>query len=266
MNQLTIKNKNGKLVTNSMEISLMTGKRHDHLLRDIDGYVEILEKSTDPKIGCSEFFETSFYQDATGRNLRCYDLTRKGCDMVANKMTGKKGVLFTATYVTRFEEMEKQLVNQYTPSYMIINPVERAKKWIEEEEVRQQLETKTILLEQRVSEYQPKVTYLDQILVSKGTITITQIAKDYDLTGSQLNKILHEEGVQFKQNKQWLLYSKHMSKGLVKSETIDITRSNGDPDTTIHTRWTQKGRLFIHDILTKRGIVPSMDREYSKAV
>ncbi|GAE09580.1 putative antirepressor [Paenibacillus sp. JCM 10914] len=85
----------------------MTGKRHDHLLRDIDGYCEILMNSTDPKIGVSDFFEASTYQDGTGRTLRGYDLTRKGCDMVANKMTGEKGVLFTATYVTKFDEMEK---------------------------------------------------------------------------------------------------------------------------------------------------------------
>ncbi len=261
MNQLTIRDKNGKLVTSSIEISAMTGKRHDHLLRDIDGYIEILQKTTAPKIGVSEFFELSSYQDSTGRTLRSYDLTRKGCDMVANKMTGEKGVLFTAMYVMRFEEMEKQLIDQHTPSYMIINPVERAKKWIEEEETRQQLATKAMLLEKQVSEITPKLTYLDRILSSKGTVTATQIAKDYDLTGQALNKILHEEKIQYKQNGQWLLYAKYMNKGYTRSETIDITRSNGEQDVTVNTRWTQKGRLFIHEILAKRGIIPYMDRK-----
>lgn len=109
-------------------------------------------------------------------------------------------------------------------------------------------------------ELKTKTKYVDQILKSKGTVTITQIAKDYGMTGPQLNKILHEEGVQYKQNKQWLLYRKHQDKGYTKSETIDITRSNGDPDVTMNTRWTQKGRLFVHELLTKRGIVPYMDR------
>lgn len=109
MNQLIIKNKNGRLVTNSIEVSSMSGRRHDNLLRDIDGYIEIIKKSTDLKIEVSNFFEESTYIDQTGRTLRCYDMTRKGCDMVANKMTGEKGVLFTAMYVTRFEEMERNL-------------------------------------------------------------------------------------------------------------------------------------------------------------
>jgi phage antirepressor YoqD-like protein len=109
-----------------------------------------------------------------------------------------------------------------------------------------------------------KTRYVDTILKSKSTVTITQIAKDYGMSGPQLNKILHEEKVQYKQNKQWLLYHKHQDNGYTKSETIDITRSNGDPDVTMNTRWTQKGRLFIHEILTKRGIIPFMDRETVK--
>jgi phage antirepressor YoqD-like protein len=129
---------------------------------------------------------------------------------------------------------------------------------VEENEI---LQTQNLMLEQRVKEYEPKISYIDTILKSKGTVTITQIAKDYGMSGPQLNKILHEECVQYKQNKQWLLYRKHQDEGYTKSETIDITRSNGDPDVTMNTRWTQKGRLFIHEILSKRSIVPFMDRK-----
>lgn len=258
MNQLQVINKNGRLSVDSREVAEKSDTRHDHLLAKIEGYVKVL--STDPNFRVSDFFLESTYQDSTGRTLKCFLLTRIGCDMVANKMTGTKGVLFTATYAIRFSEMEQQLISQNTPSYMIPDPVERAKKWISEEESRQTLETKSLMLEQRVSEYEPKITYLDRILGSKGTVTITQIAKDYDLTGPSLNKMLHEERVQYKQNRQWLLYANHLNKGYTKSETIDITRSNGDPDVTLNTRWTQKGRLFIHELLSKRGILPYMDR------
>ncbi|ARF68924.1 phage antirepressor Ant [Paenibacillus larvae subsp. pulvifaciens] len=123
------------------------------------------------------------------------------------------------------------------------------------------LETKALMLEQRVAEYEPKITYLDRILQSKGTVTITQIAKDYGMSGQALNKILHEERVQYRQNGQWLLYREHHDKGYTKSETIDIRRKNGDQDVTMNTRWTQKGRLFIYEILKRRNIVPVMDRE-----
>ncbi|MCM3141705.1 ORF6C domain-containing protein [Brevibacillus sp. MER 51] len=113
MSQLQIIQENGRLLVDSREVAEMIGKRHDHLLRDIDGYVVVLTKTAAPNFGVSDFFIESTYQDSTNRTLKCYFLTRKGCDMVANKMTGEKGVLFTAAYVTKFEEMERQVVNPY---------------------------------------------------------------------------------------------------------------------------------------------------------
>lgn len=147
------------------------------------------------------------------------------------------------------------------PSYMVDDPIKRAERWIEEYKERQQLETQKLILEQRVAEYEPKITYLDQILQSKDTVTITQIAKDYGLSGQSLNKILHEAGVQFKQNGQWLLYRKHQDKGYTKSYTVDVLHNSGSQTAKMNTRWTQKGRLFIHDLLTQRGIVAMIDRK-----
>ena len=94
-------------VVDSRSVARMVGKQHKHLLRDISGYTEILSKAAEPNFGPSDFFIESTYQDATGRTLPCYLLTKKGCDMVANKMTGEKGVLFTAAYVTAFEAMRR---------------------------------------------------------------------------------------------------------------------------------------------------------------
>ncbi|WP_244310785.1 phage regulatory protein/antirepressor Ant [Paenibacillus ottowii] len=260
MNELTIILKNNQLLVDSREVAVMTEKEHSNLMRDIRGYVDILEKS---KLNSRVFFIPSTYKvESNNKTYDCFLITRKGCDMVANKMTGEKGVLFTATYVMKFAEMEQQLfIPKDTPSYMIDNRVERAKKWIQEEEARQELETKTLVLEQRVKEYEPKLTYLDQILISKDAVTITQIAKDYGLSGTALNQILHEEKVQYKQNKQWLLYSKYQDKGYTKSQTLDILHNNGERTVKMNTRWTQKGRLFIHELLGKRGILPFMDRE-----
>lgn len=113
MEQLQIVNVNGRLLVDSREVAEMTGVRHGHLLEKIDGYVEIIEKSTEPKIRLSDFFTESTYMDSTGRTLKRYLLTRKGCDMIANKMTGEKGVLFTAAYVTKFEEMERTIANGF---------------------------------------------------------------------------------------------------------------------------------------------------------
>lgn len=106
MNGLTVFDHVGRLVVDSREVAAMLGKRHDNLLRDIQGYVEILVSSN---LRAQEFFIYHNYTDSQGKERPCFLLTRKGCDMVANKMTGEKGVLFTAAYVTKFEEMERQL-------------------------------------------------------------------------------------------------------------------------------------------------------------
>ena len=123
------------------------------------------------------------------------------------------------------------------------------------------LKTENLILKQQVKEYEPKVTYYDQILQSKSLLNITQIAKDYGMTGQDLNKILNKEKVQFKQSGQWLLYAIHQDKGYTKSNTQSFTRSNGEEGTKLHTKWTQKGRLFIHRVLERKGILAVMDKE-----
>lgn len=107
----------------------------------------------------------------------------------------------------------------------------------------------------------PKVDYYKTILQSQNLIKTTQIASDYGLSAIALNKILYEERVQYKVNKQWVLYAKHKNKGYTGSKSKVIYRSNGREETVITTYWTQKGRLFIHNILKSRGIVPLDDRE-----
>ena len=105
MNELTIINYNGAEVVDSREVAIMTGKQHAHLMRDIKGYADIIENSNESRFGLVDFFIPSTYTDTKGEERPCYLLTKKGCDMVANKMTGEKGVLFTAAYVTAFEKM-----------------------------------------------------------------------------------------------------------------------------------------------------------------
>ena len=109
MNNLRVFDHNGVDVVDSREVAQMVEKRHDNLLSDIRGYIKIMENSTDLKIQVSDFFVPSTYKDSTGRTLPCYLITKKGCDMVANKLNGEKGVLFTAVYVTAFEDMHKAL-------------------------------------------------------------------------------------------------------------------------------------------------------------
>lgn len=110
-----------------------------------------------------------------------------------------------------------------------------------------------LLLQQEIGELKPKADYVDEILKSTGTLATTQIAADYGISAQKLNKLLHEARLQRKVNKQWVLYSEHMGKSYTESDTIPIVRSDGREDTILQTRWTQKGRLKIHEIMTDFG-------------
>lgn len=91
MNELQVIKHENQFAVDSRQVATMIGKRHAHLKRDIDGYLEIL--SQNPNLGSDTFFIKSTYTAGTGKTYPCYLLTKKGCDMVANKMTGEKGVL-----------------------------------------------------------------------------------------------------------------------------------------------------------------------------
>lgn len=113
---------------------------------------------------------------------------------------------------------------------------------------------------QLIGELKPKADYTDRILNSKSLVSITQIAKDYGLSGKAMNGKLHELGIIYKLGSQWLLYSKYQAKGYTHSETVDITHSDGRADVVMNTKWTQKGRLFLYQHLKKHGILPVIEQ------
>ena len=89
---------------------------------------------------------------------------------------------------------------------------------------------------QVIGELKPKADYTDKILQNKGLVTITQIAKDYGMSGQEMNKVLHELGIQFRQSGQWLLYRKYHGMGYTHSETVDIVRNDGRADVKMNTK------------------------------
>ena len=113
---------------------------------------------------------------------------------------------------------------------------------------------------QIIGELKPKADYTDLILKNKGLVTITQIAKDYGMSGQAMNRILHRLKVQYKQSGQWLLYKDHQAKGYTHSETVEITRKDGTLDVKMNTKWTQKGRLFLYELLKENGVLPTIER------
>lgn len=118
---------------------------------------------------------------------------------------------------------------------------------------------------QIIGELKPLADYTDMILKNKGLVTTNQIAKDYGMSARALNKKLHELGVQYKQSEQWLLYEKYQACGYTHSKTVEITHKDGSPDVKMHTKWTQKGRLFIYNLLKEQNILPIIEQEQKTA-
>lgn len=122
------------------------------------------------------------------------------------------------------------------------------------------LELENAKNKQIIGELKPKASYYDLILQNKSLMPISQIAKDYGMSGKAFNKLLHELGVQFKQGNTWLLYQGYADQGYTQSRTfaIDAERSR------MHTYWTQKGRLFLYDLLkNERSLLPVIERKQS---
>lgn len=128
----------------------------------------------------------------------------------------------------------------------------------EERQLRLQAQEEVAQKNQIISEMKPKATYYDLILQSDSLVAITVIAKDYGKSARWLNTLLHELKVQYRQGNTWLLYQQYADRGYTQSQThtIDAERSK------MHTYWTQKGRLFIYDLLkNKKGILPKIEQE-----
>lgn len=151
----------------------------------------------------------------------------------------------------------------YATDELLDNPdllIQVATALKEEREKNQQLETEVKVKTQLIGELKPKADYMDQILNNKGLVTITQIAKDYGMSGQVMNELLHKLKVQYKQSDQWLLYSKYHDMGYTHSSTVGITRKDGTPDIKMNTKWTQKGRLFLYELLKANNYLPVIEQ------
>ncbi|WP_125772375.1 phage antirepressor KilAC domain-containing protein [Companilactobacillus furfuricola] len=117
-----------------------------------------------------------------------------------------------------------------------------------------------LIAEQQVAEDRPKVTYYDKVLANSSLVTITVIAKDYGMSGREMNAKLHELGIQYKQGKTWLLYSKYQHNGWTHSDTTMVKRKDGTEKAVLNTKWTQKGRLGLYEVLKQHDIYPMIEQ------
>ena len=238
-----IKMENGEVKIDSRMIAKHFGKRHDHILRDIKDEIQKLENAG---LEHHPIFGENFFEDAYGRKQPCYILTKAG----ALQLAARYDAVARRKLIMKIEELEKNQQPEINSQFLY----QLAKR-------QEELEKQVTVAHQVIGELKPKADYTDRILRSKGTVTMQQIAKDYGMSAAAMNKLLHKLGVQYKQSGQWLLYSKHHGKGYTHSDTIDITRKDGSPDITMHTKWTQKGRLFLYELLKEEGVLPMIERD-----
>ena len=90
---------------------------------------------------------------------------------------------------------------------------------------------------------------------------MTEIAKDYGMSAKGMNSLLHELGIQYKQSGVWFLYAKYQDKGYTQTKTQNYNRPDGTQGSRVHTYWTQKGRLFLYELLKNAGVLPMVERE-----
>nr|WP_312290844.1 phage antirepressor KilAC domain-containing protein [Clostridium chromiireducens] len=248
------------LTIDTRDISDFTGVPHYAVLRKLDGvknkdgttkFNGIVEVLRDENISVEKYFVESIYVDAKGEKRKCYLCTRLGCDLLANKFNGQKGIIFTAKYVDMFYKMEKALrQNKY--SYLIDDPIERAKRWITEEEERKGLRSE-------VSKSRAKVIFADAVCNSNSTILVNELAKilkqnGINIGGLRLFDYLRENGylVKRKGSEYNLPTQKSMDLKLFQIKETIINHGDGKVIVSKTTKITGKGqKYFINKFIGK---------------
>lgn len=242
----------------SLEIAEVTGRNHKDVMRSIREMEEAWVKVNGRKFALVE------YKDAKGEMRPCYSLNKTECLYIATKFNDEA----RAKLVLRWEELETKERSQYQVPQSFAEALMLAAKQQEQiEEQQKQLEASSkeiVELNGAIAEMEPKVTYVDMILASKETVTTTQIAQDYGQSAKAFNVLLRNFGVQHKVGGQWVLYAKHLPFGYVQSDTFPIVHKNGMNGTVMHTKWTQKGRIFLYEELKKHNIMPLIEQNKKK--
>lgn len=227
-----------KSMMSSLEIAELTGKQHAHVMRDIRNLLE--QGVSQSNFGLAEF------QDNQGKPRPCYNLTKKGCLILASGYNAK----LREKIIDRWEELETekrnggyQVPNSFSEALLLA-----AKQQEQIEQQQKQIEQKQATIEAQTSELKkqaPKVEYYDNTLQSVNTLTATQVAKERGMDAEKLNKRLKEAGIIYRQSGQWIIKQPYASWGLHKTRTQTYTRSDGSLGTNTYLVWTQKGKMFL---------------------
>lgn len=240
MENLVIQNPQGRDVTTSLIVAEVFGKEHKNVLRDIEN------------LSCSDNFnrlnfERITYKDVRNREQTAYEMTKDGFSFLVMGYTGEKAGQFKETFINEFNKREMMLKSD---DYILARSQEILHNRLLLAEKQLELAQETISTQDTQLKLQaPKVKYVDDVLQSVNTYTSTQMSKELGLReAEQLHKILKEKGVMFKQSGQWMLTAKYCEHGYTKPRTHQFTRNDGSIGTSTTTVWTEKGRVFLHNM------------------
>lgn len=207
---------------------------------------------------------------ASGQNRQMYIINESGLYslVLSSKLpTAKKFKRWVTSEVIPRIRKHGTYMTAETIEAVLLNPdtiIRLAMSLKEEQEAKRKLTLENTQQKQIIGELQPKAKYYDEILSNPGLVSITQIAKDYGMSGRKMNELLHELGVQYKQSNQWLLYREYHNEGYTHSNTVQIIHKDGSQDVKMNTKWTQKGRLFLYELLKFNDILPIIEIENIK--
>ena len=234
MNELVIMH-DQQAVTTSLILAEAFNKQHKNVIQAIEAKIEPAENSARYK----RMFYEGIYTDKKGEQRKMYYLNRDGFTFIAMGFTGRKADEFKLKYIDAFNRMEeriKQQPAQYKLPQTYSEALIELAKEVEKNE-----------------ELQPKADKYDRYLSNKGLITITEIAKEYGMSGRELNKYLHEKGVIYKRGNKWFIYQKFANDGLVGYEIYM-------PEGRRSLKWTTKGEMFIRELLESNNIKPVLEQ------
>lgn len=246
-----ITNEEGKNIPiiDSREVAEMIGKTHAELLKEIEGRkdkkgIGIIPVLTKGNFHLVDYFIESTYKDAKGENRKCYLCTKLGCEILGNKQQGEKGILFTAEYVKRFNVMERKLKEISKPdSYMIDDPIERAKRWIEEREQYNKV----------VKKLEEQNSFVNKISESNGSMLVREVAK----LASKGNVVIGEKAL-WNKLREWGYISQKSTEPMQSAinagwfEVIErVVERDGKTFVYKTTKVTGKGQVHIIKKLSK---------------
>ncbi|HBF1171745.1 TPA: phage antirepressor KilAC domain-containing protein [Clostridioides difficile] len=248
MNNLTIIKQNNKYLVESREVAELIEKDHNQLLRSIRGYISVLEQSA--KLHTDDFFIESTYKNENNQKYPCYLLTKKGCDMVANKMTGEKGIIFTAIYVTKFEEMEQELKEQQPK--LPTTYKEALQQLLIEVEEKEQLQLENQEKDKVIQLQQPKVLFADAVSASNNSILVGELAKlikqnGVDIGQNRLFAWMRENGYLIKRKGEDynIPTQKSMNLRIMEVKKRVINNPDGSTKVTRTVKITGKGQVYF---------------------